>query len=312
LDEIVSYTLQEYLQLPDIEGTWQIEPYLPVGGSLLLHGAPKCGKSYLAMQLAVAVATGQSWMGQDTKPGRVLYLQLDTPRSLWRHRLEVLAATSAMTLPDTLLADGQLPNLTLVDKLSAPYPFNILHDRHLHMLVRLVRERQPQVVIVDTLREWFRGDENNPDLMQQVMSLTSLASRPAAVVYLHHARKTPADGMGAGDLVIDASRGSTQMPGGVDTIMNLSSRQKKDATIEGVLRIKGRACADERRKLHQMAPAMLWYPEQTEADQYRTVLHAVLGDASYTSDADRARTLADTFNKSLAAVKMDISRARQR
>ncbi|WP_426765441.1 AAA family ATPase, partial [Pseudomonas aeruginosa] len=43
------------------------------GGLSVLYGAPGAGKSFLALDLGYAVATGQPWMGRDTRQGPVIY-----------------------------------------------------------------------------------------------------------------------------------------------------------------------------------------------------------------------------------------------
>lgn len=47
------------------------------GGKLLLAGASQSGKSYLLVELAVAVATGSTWVGFACAKGRVLYVNLE-------------------------------------------------------------------------------------------------------------------------------------------------------------------------------------------------------------------------------------------
>src|SRR3990167_6684502 len=83
----------DYLALPRNAENWLLRPLLPVGGSMILYGDPKVGKSYAALQLAVAL-TGDGpdeWLGFPTgQAGPVVYVHLDTPRSLWAERLEEL------------------------------------------------------------------------------------------------------------------------------------------------------------------------------------------------------------------------------
>lgn len=63
---------------------WAVDDFLPVGLSVLTGGA-KVGKSYLALNIALGVATGGRILGHfDAVKGGVLYLALeDTMRRLY-------------------------------------------------------------------------------------------------------------------------------------------------------------------------------------------------------------------------------------
>src|SRR5262249_9809830 len=55
---------------------WAFRGLIPAGLTMLA-GRPKVGKSWLSMQLALAVATGGMTLGQGVEIGRVLYLALE-------------------------------------------------------------------------------------------------------------------------------------------------------------------------------------------------------------------------------------------
>src|SRR6266850_2844985 len=98
--------VDSYLNLPRDRSTWLLKPLIPISGACLLYGSPKTGKSYMGIQLALAL-TGQTtqWFGFPVvKPGRVLYLQLDNPRSLWAQRFEDMIKKGGLKYDsDTLL-----------------------------------------------------------------------------------------------------------------------------------------------------------------------------------------------------------------
>jgi RecA-family ATPase len=61
------------LILPSRE--WMIQEFWPAHGIGFIGGPPKAGKSWLALDLAIAVATEGRFLGhQVLKPGRVIYL----------------------------------------------------------------------------------------------------------------------------------------------------------------------------------------------------------------------------------------------
>lgn len=205
-------TVDDYLKLESSQ-TWLIELLIPIGGKLLLYGDPKIGKSFAAIQLAVALAGhNTTWLGFSVlTAGPVLYLQLDTPRSLWQARLRSLRH-HGLPLDHIHIADRET---------FGTWPFNILSPDHATILRRAVDAVKPTAVIVDVLKETNHVKENVSDEMQQVMAELTRATQPAALVLLHHAKKPMAET--APDILADI-RGASYLAGSVDTIMRLTEK----------------------------------------------------------------------------------------
>lgn len=92
-----TWTAAELLQTDFPDPTWAVPEVIPVGLSFLA-GRPKVGKSWLALQVAGAVATGGRALDRQVKLGRVLYLALeDSPRWL-KNRLQTQAIPSSADL----------------------------------------------------------------------------------------------------------------------------------------------------------------------------------------------------------------------
>jgi hypothetical protein len=70
----------------------EVVPDLLPEGLMLLAARPKVGKSWLALQLGLAVATGGEFLGRRLERGRVLYLALEDGDRRMRSRLEKLGA----------------------------------------------------------------------------------------------------------------------------------------------------------------------------------------------------------------------------
>ena len=67
------------IQQPRTEPLWVVEGLIPMGVHLLT-GAPKIGKSWLVLELALCVSSGRPFWGYATRRCGVLYLALeDTP-----------------------------------------------------------------------------------------------------------------------------------------------------------------------------------------------------------------------------------------
>lgn len=200
----------EYLKLPRSPETWLVEGLLPVGGSMLVFGDPKVGKSYAALQLAAHLVAGTPWLGFPIpQPTPVVYVQLDTPRALWADRVETLAKNHH-PVDRVHFADRETLNT---------HPFNILNPEHFAMLTTALAPIKAGAVIIDTIREAHRGDENDSTDMQEVVAYLDAAVKPAALILISHARKSnPEHGY---DLMND-NRGSNYIVGRMDAICRFS------------------------------------------------------------------------------------------
>lgn len=209
-DKIVSGL--SYLALPSSPDTWLIDPLLPSGGALLLYGDPKIGKSFAALQLAEAVQTGKDWLGFKVRKGKVVYIQLDTPRNVWQDRINQLYLKGAITDLSFKMADRESLNT---------WPFNILNPDHLIMLREELQAINADLVIIDTLRESHQADENDSTEMQGAIASLVAATRPAALCLISHSRKPSQDS--ELNLMAD-NRGSGYVVGAVDAIARFTNK----------------------------------------------------------------------------------------
>jgi len=241
--------VDSYMSLDTGPSAWLIDRVIPRGGVALLYGAPKTGKSMIAMELALAITQGQSsFMGfAIPKPGKVLYLQLDTPRSLWQERLRIWEQSGIDLTPHASLA--------IEDRESAPPMFNVRHAPHASWLAQAVATVNPDLVIVDVWRECFRGDENDSDVSQHALSSLLHATSPAATLILAHGKKPPADPSHSYG-IMDEIRGSSHLPGAVDTVLRLRCREGDEL---GWMALQGRALEFTQFPLKRNSTG-LWYP----------------------------------------------------
>jgi hypothetical protein len=278
-----------YRTLPRAPQRWVVEGLLPASGWLNIYSPAKRGKSYAILQMALGVANGEGeWLGFPIHTqGRVVYLQFDTPRGEWGDRLDEAAN-----------AGIPLDHIYTCDKQMIPYPFNILDPIHFSWLRDRIQALHPTLVIFDTLRESFRGDENDAAIMQQVIGLLDAAIQPAAGVIVAHSRKenlNPKAGGGKGDSVVDGMRGSSYINGRMDTILCLGRSQ---------LSYEGRSIAPGRVKLKRM-PNNYWALDQSEVDQH---IKAVLAEPGLTSVLARAKVLAERTGLTVEAARKRIIR----
>lgn len=80
--ELKTYTMQELYEHP-LEPMACLVDGLLAPGLYILGGSPKVGKSWMALQLCLAVCGGKAFLGRATRKSEVLYLALeDGPQRL--------------------------------------------------------------------------------------------------------------------------------------------------------------------------------------------------------------------------------------
>lgn len=263
----------EYLSLPTDQQTWLVKPLFPAGGALLLYGDPKVGKSYAAMQLACAVVGGApSWLGFPImNSGPVLYVQLDTPRSLWMARIRKLRS-AGHPVDDIIYADRE----TL-----GAYPFSILDPNHFLRLRECITHYSPLMTIIDTVREAHPADENDSTDMKNVVAELAACCMPSALVLVAHAKKPNID---KGPDLLNDPRGSSYVVGRMDAIVRFT---KHSAVYTG------REIEEGSMKIDRSDDGF-WFPEGNEFDQW---LAEIRDNKKYPSVRAKARRLAELTGK---------------
>ena len=242
---------------------WLIHRVIPAGGLILLVGPPKAGKSFLALQVALAVAQGQPFLGQPCAEARpVLYLQLDTPAALWQQRLADLAASGV---------DLSGP-LWFPDPASQPVSASILVPEGREWVRSVVEACDPDLVVIDTLREAHGADEDSSTSMKAVMDALRTAVGRRAVLVVHHNRKPGLEG-GADDPV-QASRGSTYLTGRMDAVWLLRRLPSPRDGVRHELRVASRYDVDLTYRAVQTESGLWRFPD-TESREQRA--QALLG-----------------------------------
>ncbi len=174
-----------------VAGLWSEQAVGIVGGE------PKCCKSFLALDIAVAVAAGIPCLRRFVVPrqGRVLLYAAEDALHIVRRRLEGICAAAGAELADLDILVITAPTLRL----------DMEADRR--SLAETVASLQPRLLILDPFVRLHRIDENASGEVAPLLAfLRELQRRHAvAVLVVHHARKG-AGGVRAGQ----ALRGSSE------------------------------------------------------------------------------------------------------
>ena len=187
-----------------VDGLWARQAVGIVGGE------PKCGKSFLALELAVAVAAGVPCLRRFTtaQPGPVLMFAAEDAGHVVRTRLAGIARAAGAAFDTLDIAVIDVPTLRLDHRL----------DRQ--RLLETVERIGPRLLVLDPLVRLHGVDENTVAEIAPILGfLRELQRRfAAAVVLVHHARKSRATRPG------QALRGSSELHAWGDSNLYLRRR----------------------------------------------------------------------------------------
>jgi hypothetical protein len=261
-----TFTASQLMGMTLSEPKWIVPDILPEG-FCILAGNPKLGKSWLALNVCLAVASGGVALGTvRVEQGDVLYMGLeDTQRRLQSRLRKMLARDVA---PPRLQIATEWARLDEggIQKLSAWL--------EAHPAARLI--------VIDTLQKIKQAGRMGGNLYGEdyasVGAVKALADRyGVAIVVVHHRRK----GLGGED-DLEAVSGSYGLTGAADSILSLKrERGRQDATLS----ITGRDVDEQELALSWNADVGSWtilgdaveYKQSTE----RTAIVDALRDAKH-------------------------------
>ena len=154
---------------------WIVPDMLPAKVVTMMSGDGGLGKSTIALQLAVACATGGQWIGRPVKPCKVLVVACEDDRDELHRRLYDILQNSAP------LGFGDLENLRIVEGAGHD---NVLvnfddSDRGKRTdFLEFIEEESKDcgLVILDSLHDFFAGNENaRPQARQFINQLRRIA-----------------------------------------------------------------------------------------------------------------------------------------
>ena len=192
----------------------------------IIGGEPKCCKSFLALDLAVAVATATPCLRRFPvpRPGRVLLYAAEDVLHIVRRRLAGICAAAAIAIADLDVQVITAPSLRL----------DLAADRA--SLDETVATLKPRLLVLDPFVRLHRIDENNSGEVAPLLAfLRELQRRHAlAVAVVHHAKK------GAGNIRAgQALRGSSEFHAWGDSNLYL----RRDSNDRIILTVEHRAAS---------------------------------------------------------------------
>lgn len=172
-----------------------IEGILRKGHKLLTSGPSKAGKSFAMIELAVAIATGTSWINWKCAKGKVWYINLELDEDSCTNRF--FDVCEAMGIDPSSVRGLDMWNLR-----GRGMPL----DKLTPALIRRAIKEHYDAIIIDPIYKVLTGDENNAEQMSRFCSYFDRISVElnTAVIYCHHHSK----GAQGGKKAMDRASGS--------------------------------------------------------------------------------------------------------
>ena len=178
---------------------WLIKRFVSADSLTTLFGSPGCGKSFVAIDMACCIASGQEWNGNRTATGQVLYIAGEGHVGFAR-RLTAWQGVHGIIPPNRLFVSTR----------------SIAFDpAGLQAVLDAIEELSdvPALIVIDTLATVIDGNENDAaDMARFIRALKAMQVRTqAAVLVVHHT--------GHGDK--SRARGHSSLNGAIDTELKL-------------------------------------------------------------------------------------------
>lgn len=196
-----------------------IEGVLRQGQKMLMAGPSKAGKSFLQIQLSIAIAEGHKWLGWQCAQGRVLYVNL-----------EIQSASGINRFFDVYDALGIPPrNINKIDIWNLRGK-TVPMDKLAPKLIRRAAKKGYIAVIIDPIYKVLTGDENSADQMAHFTNqFDKIATElGASVIYCHHHSK----GAQGGKKSMDRASGSGVFARDPDALIDLVELDITEALLK--------------------------------------------------------------------------------
>lgn len=157
------------------------------GHKMMVSGASKSGKSFMLIELALSMASGQKWMGYDCKECKVLYVNLEISEPSFAYRIDCVSSKMQLDMEscnenfkivnlrgtNTTLKNmsGSLIGTILTEEANTGVPFS--------------------AIILDPIYKISNGEENSAkDVGEFCHELDRISTATgASVIYSHHHSK---------------------------------------------------------------------------------------------------------------------------
>lgn len=209
-------------------------------GLVVLSAKSKIGKSWFALDLAIAVASGADFLGFNTTQGEVLYIDLENSKALTQQRLMLLLNGTDAPEGLTITNDYSTMNDTFLDDITE----------------YLEQHTKVSLVIVDVFQKIKKSKSNNKadydDVYENFTPLKELSEKYSIslILVMHDRKMTDITDPFANIL------GSTAIMGASDEVIVIHKKNRNDP--DATLSITGRTVQESEYSIKFNKPICKW------------------------------------------------------
>lgn len=260
---------------------WAFDGFIVKGDQVMIAGAPKAGKTWLALQLALAAASGGQFLRwKAAEPLKTLYINMEVGEHMWAKRvaLQVGGVENALPYADRFYSMNDVRSIDVLD----PEARRGLAER--------IRRGGYEFVVIDVLSRCHYADENDNGHMKQVLLALRVLCGDATHVVVHHSRKPP---LGAEHANLGAAsiRGASSIVGEVDMAMTLVVRSGQGARYS--LQIAARNVQEPDEMLLDRSEDMKYYEHEGQENSLEQIIQTLFKGGHSLPRKDVQQALAD-------------------
>ena len=201
----------DWLEMPDAPEKPIVEGLIEAGEAIAIVGSAKAGKSFLALQLALCIASGLPFLGNAVHQRRVLVANLEVAEAQYKRRLRRMAETMQV---DTSALRGWLTIQNLKES-----------GTNWETLRADADSVESDVIMVDPFYQIFEGEEVDEIAVQNaIQSMRRLQAADKTLITVFHAPK----GFNGDRNLIDMISGSSRLARYPEAILGLMNHAEGD------------------------------------------------------------------------------------
>ena len=217
--------------------SWVVPGIIPEAGCGLLVAAPKVGKTRIAIEISLGIATGSKPLGLDVRRTEAVgFLSLEDGEYLFATRLDKAINHDKIRsrhhwdghikqgAPLVWEAPQQMPLFTSFNQID------LSGDEDKQRLYETIDKYELKLMVIDTLSMAIGKSDvsNSKDMYSILKDIKTIAKATGcAIMFIHHTRKRQFE---KGETIQEMVLGSTALHSWSDFIMNLASPEE-DSTL---------------------------------------------------------------------------------
>ena len=220
-EDRILISADQFASSTPVEVDWMVEGIIQRGANGFFCAEPKGGKSWAALDLAISLALGISWLEfRVSRPFRVAFVSREDNPSLTAWRLRHLFQGKDAPEPGLLATNLYINSRAQTPELMLDQPEQVAE------LITVLKDRQIEFAIFDVFNVMHAADENDNTQMRQVLRQLSAIQTAVGcgIGVVHHYNKATTGSM------TRRLRGSSAIAGWAEWLIGISLDNEETKT----------------------------------------------------------------------------------